>query len=224
MNRLPFDLPIPSGPWTTCSACGARVLPGECPECRTRRMVAAERLARARACGFPERFDWIDRSLPTWPNDAAKRITIPAWFKGSVDELISRIVADPRPIVTFVGPAGRGKTSLAVACARAAFASPVFASAEELEALSKLTSLGSEEPVGARARDRRFVVLDDMGKEQGTKLSPIPGIIQARHHHHRKTFVTTGLKSDQVLSRYDEGVHRRLFEKASAMVIHWPWT
>lgn len=213
---------LPTEPaWVTCPDCAKLVAPGACPVCADNKARAVARRDRDRALGFVERFDWVDPyHVNLGAPDGVERVSPLTWMRGTLAETVTRVLGDARSTVTFYGPAGRGKTTLAVACAKT-FATASFASAIDLEREMMSRTAFAEPDAVRRARECRVLVLDDVGKENGTKLSPIPAIIQARHDHELKTFVTTGLRPDQVLARYDEGIHRRLFEAASALVIGW---
>lgn len=226
MKRLPFALPAPPA-WVTCPRCQQEVAPGPCPVCRGRAEVAAQRLTRERARGFPARYDWVDPRDPTLgappPTAAAPSLRVkPPVGRPDMRFLVASIVDDSRPTVTLYGPAGVGKTTMAVACAKLAPAA-FFASCADLER-AKGDAIGAHEgepDMVRRARECRVLVLDDMGKEAGTRINPVPGILQARHDHQLRTYVTTGLEPPQVEARYDDGIRRRIFETTSALVIRW---
>lgn len=127
------------------------------------------------------------------------------------------------PWVTFVGPPGSGKTSLAVAMLFAAFAAdssfaPRFVHAYRL-GVARIQSKAGEgecEEVWA-AMVAPLLLIDDMGSERDTANNAISDVIQERHAEGRPTWVTTGLSAEEVAKRYSGGCARRMFELATVI-------
>lgn len=157
-----------------------------------------------------------------------------AWASLDAPELATRVL-DARavdvvrrgigaaPVVTFLGPAGIGKTSLACALARALALRGefpergefLFVTALELVAARAGHPLGrGEAPLVAAALGADLVILDDLGAEDGrsTGGAALAELIHARHAGLRRTLVTTGFGPDDLTARYGAGVKRRLLD------------
>jgi len=144
-------------------------------------------------------------------------------------------LAKNRPVVTFVGPAQSGKTTLACAilaeiiergAARGADAAmsrraagaryvylPTFVEAR------KRSPLNSEAPAVVQAKAATVLVLDEMGGEPESAREMVGEIIQSRHHENRLTLITTGLKGPQVAARYPGGIVARVAWPQQATII-----
>lgn len=120
--------------------------------------------------------------------------------------------------VVFVGPAGAGKSSLAVAMLRWAFEagrSACFSAAHRLGTIRIQTAAGLGEPEYiAKALAADVTLIDDLGIEKMTQNNAVPDVIIDRHLEDRATWVTTGLSSEQIAQRYGDGVRRRIYEGA----------
>ncbi len=181
--------------------------PLDCPGCHRARLRARD-VARCLQ-SVPEAYAWAAQDAP----ELAARVP-------RLRDVLARVGALLRaPRVVFTGPAGSGKTTLAVALLRRALAegleSGEFAHAYRLATARARYPLGSgEAPLVESALRVRLLLLDDLGSERRTELSAVPDVIFERHADERPTWVTTGLGLDAIAARYGDGVARRIFERA----------
>ncbi len=145
------------------------------------------------------------------------------WLVELVPASVIAALPDDPGRVTFTGPAGTGKTSLAVAMLRREFgrgASCAYAKAYELGTARAHHRLGDgEAPAVQRAMSVDALVIDELGSEQGHHSATLAEIIHARHADCRTTLVTTGLDSAALVARYGDGIRRRLSEGAHAVAL-----
>jgi DNA replication protein DnaC len=125
----------------------------------------------------------------------------------------------------FVGAAGSGKTSLAVAMMRAWMAkhrqAAHFAHAHRLGSarLKHRFGQGEADEIAA-AIDAPLCLIDDLKDERLTSTTAIYDVLQERHADGLPTFVTTGLGLDEPTARariieiYGDGTARRILEGA----------
>lgn len=144
------------------------------------------------------------------------------------DALVARarqaIAAGVRRAV-FVGAAGTGKTSLAVAMLRAWMTknrqAAHFAHAHRLGSarLKHRFGQGEADEISA-AIEAPLCLIDDLKDERLTNATAIYDVIQERHADGQATFVTTGLGINEeearkrILEIYGDGTCRRIFEGA----------
>jgi DNA replication protein DnaC len=123
--------------------------------------------------------------------------------------------------VLFAGPAGSGKTSLAVACLRASpWPGAFFVGAKDLERARIEQQAGrGEAPLVQRSLAARLLLVDDLGQDKPSAVSAVEAVLLARHDASRTTWVTTGLTARELEERYGAGIARRLTEKKTALVI-----
>ena len=136
--------------------------------------------------------------------------------------------------VVFFGPAGAGKTTLAIALLRARLereiASRSFASDDDVEALARHCRFASAHRLGVMrlvaqadpieiqgAMRAPVLLLDDLGSDADIDSNPIPNIIAERHAEERVTWITTGLSADEIAARYGGGTARRVLEEAECV-------
>ena len=161
----------------------------------------------------------LDRSLPTgyqWARlDTPELATlVGSAAREAVDDAVWRC----RKLV-FVGGAGAGKTSLAVACLRrwaAEFgrgASFFHAYALGVARIQHPAGQG-EADLAAHAMRCRLALIDDLGSERSIAGCAVPDVIFERHAEDRPLWVTTGLTRPQLVQRYGDGIVRRVFEHA----------
>ena len=123
------------------------------------------------------------------------------------------------PRLVFMGNAGAGKTTLAVACLRRwsaeAGRAGSFFHAYGLGIARIQHAAGNGEPeIVDRAMKCPLALLDDLGAESTTATSAVPDVILVRHAEERPLWVTTGLTRAQIAQRYGAGIVRRIFERA----------
>jgi DNA replication protein DnaC len=129
-----------------------------------------------------------------------------------------------KPKVVFMGAAGAGKTSLAVACLRRWVAengrAAGFFHAYALGVARLQHAAGRGEPeIVERAMKWPMVLVDDLGSERAMSGCAVPDVIFLRHAEQLPLWVTTGMTRAQLVTRYGEGIVRRLFERA--FVVEW---
>ncbi len=123
----------------------------------------------------------------------------------------------------LTGNAGFGKTCLGCALLRR-FARTLgktghFADAIDLAYARRLHPLGKgEAPEVLAAMNAGVLFLDELGAEQGIDQT-IEQIVRARHSHDRPTIFATPHSPTALVSRYGDGVARRIFEGASVIVL-----
>jgi DNA replication protein DnaC len=197
----------PEPTWLTCK-CGALTARVPCWDCA----LAAERRAdRARAIAdaertIPREYAWStleSRELRTRV-DARRR---------PLDEIVRCILGAHR--VVLAGGAGSGKTSLAVACLRERLPDARFVSAIRLGTARIQHRAGDGEPeLIDQALAAPLLLIDDVGQEQHTATSAVKDVIWLRHEAALPTWITTGLRSADLLDRFGDGFRRRMLEHA----------
>ncbi len=202
-----FDHTCPRCAETTCRR-------GLCPACEDAQRAVREALL-ATGASIPERLAW------------ASGLEAPEL----VERVSTRALAHVRALdlkridrVTLLGPAGCGKSSLAVAIAHAwtrAHAKPsFFVAAADLGVARQHHGLGDGEAALVRqAMGAELAILDDLGVEPDVGAPAIAHVLHRRYDRRRPTIATTGLTIEQLASRYGAGVARRLVETAGGALL-----
>lgn len=217
MERKPPTFEVPDLPFTRC-ACGTLTTRVPCWECIRR---ADDRVGRAQADrrkGIPARFGWARLDAP----DLGSRVYVEGPDgRADVGDVARAVLAHRGPAVLFAGPAGSGKTSLAVACLRASpWPGALFVGAKDLERARIEQQAGrGEAPLVQRSLAARLLLVDDLGQDKPSAVSAVEAVLLARHDASRTTWVTTGLTARELEERYGAGIARRLTEKKTALVI-----
>ena len=205
---MSFDLG-PEPTWLTC-ACGqqsAHVPCWDCSEAARAKAAQAERNANLLA-SIPRRFRWARLDSP----ELAARCHL----EGTSPQLAGALVLRAAGAV-FAGPAGSGKTSLAVACLQAR-GTGLFVPALRLGMARMQSGLGDGEAMPVEAAIRAPVLLlDDVGQEAKTATNAVKDVVFARHDAERPTWITTGLTTAQLAGLYGDGFVRRILEGAYAV-------
>lgn len=201
-----FDLG-PEPEWLTCS-CGELTNRVPCWTC-TRELERRSDKTRALAdCTrtIPAAYAWSALNAPELP----ERVKAHASLK-----TLSQLILAAANVV-FVGPAGAGKTSFAVACLRERLSEGgIYVSAVHLGQASIRHKAGQgDAPIVEQAATAPLVLIDDVGSEAPTAVSALPEVIFRRHEHALPTWVTTGLKFRDMQARYGDGIARRIVERA----------
>lgn len=217
MNRVLDLLPkleVPAFDFV-CPACAAAVSrPGLCIDCDDRQRAHGEAQRTTRQ-SIPPRFAWAQGlDVPELEDrvDGGALARVRALVPAKVDR------------VTLLGPAGSGKTSLAVALAHAFAANTgkpaLFVPAVALGVARQQHSLGAgEAPLVRQAIGAPLLVLDDVGQELEAGSSVVAYVVQHRYDDARPTVVTSGLRPEQLAQRYGAGVFRRLVEAIGGAVV-----
>jgi len=202
-----------------------------CPRCKRHDAVWAGSKEPCEQC-----LEDIRAELAAGKKVARGESTIPAGYAWASleaklpagDELVARarqaLDAGVRRAV-FVGAAGAGKTSLAVAMMRAWMTkhrkAAHFAHAHRLGSARLKHRLGQGEADEIQsAIEAPLCLIDDLKDERLTSTTAIYDVIQERHADGLPTFVTTGLGHDETTARdrvleiYGDGTGRRIFEGA----------
>lgn len=199
----------PKGDAGTCDVCG---MPREWREqyaSGTGRMMSVSVCAVCdRLADLPEGF----RSLSFGGEELAKRVK----RRAAIGE--AQAAATSRRVV-LMGLSGHGKSSLVAAMLRWRAVEKrernVFMHAKSLGLARSQHPLGEgEAPLVRLAMEARILVIDDVGLEPNLPTSAVPDVIFERAERAKATWITTGMKQEEVSQRYGEGIARRVFEGA----------
>lgn len=201
--------------WTACSGgCGEKnpspkpVMCGKCLESLGEREQLRERKSAAYD-SVPASYRWADPSAP----DAKKLL-------GARCKLDVKLAGESlnAPRIVFLGPAGTGKTSLAVymMLRRAATGTRALYVPAHRLALARLQHrAGDGEPrLVEQAMAVDLLLLDDVGTERPNQTNAVPDVIIERHAEGRATWITTGLDDAALARHYGDNVARRVREGA----------
>ncbi len=191
-------------------ACGAPAWGSKCEPCAE--VAHIERNTRRARESIPTAYRWSRVDAP----ELQKRVN-PCPHLGALSEAILG-----RPLVVFVGPAGSGKTSLAVAMFQAHLASgrrgshrARFAHAYLLATARGQARLGQGEAEAVEdAMGASLLLMDDIGNKPVTALDAIQDVVFTRHCNERPTWFTTAFSRDELAGKYGDGTARRVYEHA----------
>ncbi len=129
------------------------------------------------------------------------------------------------PTVAFLGPPGAGKTSLAAAMFRLVSQAETdlrrlnghrWVSSHKLAKARAGQPLGEgEAPIVEMCMNASVLVLDELGGEDPRYASAVAEVLFERHEQAKPTWVTTGVGSKEIATRYGGGIARRVFEGAA---------
>jgi DNA replication protein DnaC len=198
---------------------GARVRKLYCESCeRESALERARRRFEERCHTIPPAFRWARLGAPELDERVGRhaRDVVAA----RLGDMLDRGGETRGARCVFLGGAGSGKTSLAVACFREAMLSEsaglgLFTHAWRLGLSRAKYPLGQGDPPEfTAATSADLLVLDDVGTEPGSAPNPVAECIFERHAAGLPTWVTTGLTDAQIAARYGDGIARRIFEGA----------
>lgn len=218
-----------------CSRCD-RFQCGGCQATYTADGGSDERCNACRTSAY--RNVWLPRGLSTIPRAFAATTLDEDWLSRLVG---AATIARARksltaPCVAFTGPAGSGKTSLAVAMFRAALiadaptaprswhfglfpssfgAEHLYVSAFALAKARGNAPMGKEAELIDRALSAPLVVIDELGGEDPRYASAVTEVIYERHAASLSTWITTGVGAKEIASRYGGGIARKALETAT---------
>jgi SpoVK/Ycf46/Vps4 family AAA+-type ATPase len=198
------------GEWLTfvTCVCGAETVRAPCWDCTRAQDAAHETALRTLDASrtIPAMYDWAKLDAV----ELARRVV----SREPLHVVGGRIVASPR--VLLCGPAGAGKTSLAVACFRKRLAPKcVFATAFDVARARIQHRAGyGEAPSVEAALRASLLLLDDMGQESQGGSASVAEVIFERHARNMPTWITTGLSLSDIGRRYGDGILRRVAEGA----------
>lgn len=203
----------PEPTWEACT-CGAMVSQAPCWDCD---MEGTRKRERGELAGVPRGYLWATPDAP----ELAERVKLHPSHEArglTVLGALERLRGASRALL--IGPAQRGKTSLAVAALRARKAEAFFVRAEALGLARQQGKLGNGEPALVdRARTTELLLLDDLGSEgeNDARIQAVRDVLFGRYEDRAATWVTTGLGSAQLERRYGAGILARL---KSSVTIH----
>lgn len=204
MTLLTFGLAAPPD-WRTCT-CGELTNLVPCWMCVNRKRASEAEASRVdtRARTIPPAYDWATEDSPDLVARVKTTEPLPA--------LIRQVVSARN--VVFSGPAGAGKTSLAVACLRHKLEfGGRFVSAPRVGIAAIQHKAGQgDAPLVEAACDAPMILLDDVGSEVQTATNAVPQVLYRRHEDDLQTWITTGLSFDELQKRYGDGIARRIAE------------
>lgn len=175
------------------------------------------RLVKLTADSVPRSYRWARRSAP----ELAKRVGRLRLEDGS-DTTVARVLDEARTLsgAVLTGPAGSGKTSLACAMLEewvtANERAAVFEHGFRIGAARIQNKAGTgEAPIIDRAMRAWLLLIDDVGSERDTANNAMLDVVFERHAEEMPLWVTTGLTSSQLATRYGAGFLRRITERAT---------
>jgi len=212
-----FDwLRPPAGGWH-CRCGKATEHPGMCQQCADEDQERdRKRAISARVMVLPVAFRWASFDSEDLERRSSKGSVTKA--KKVAEGLCGGRVSG----VTFLGPAGSGKTSLACAMLRTTFAlpigfSPLFCGSIALSRARQDSGLGHTPQEIHDAIHASIIVLDDVGQEPARLSDSVAEVIHERHNDSKPTIITSGLSADELVHRYGDGTARRMFERSALL-------
>lgn len=185
---------------------------------------AVERAAAERATHRSrERMRRLERTIPElyrWARfDECPELSTRVKSKVALDRIR---VAAAHSRLLFMGPSGAGKTSCAAAMLRERVATfeeeAMFINAVDLGVVRIQTKAGSGEArIVEEAMRAPLILIDDLGIDAATANSAVVHVIFERHARDLPTWVTTGLDSKQLVTRYGAGFLRRIVERTTIL-------
>lgn len=202
--------------WRTCG-CGREVMAVPCWDCLKAQREDEERYERARAANVPRGHEW---AIGATDAELATRVRLEPEQGLTVDTARKLVLGARRALL--VGGVGMGKTSLVVNCLGRRRSDAYFVRAESIARERVTRPLGrGEGPMYEQAMRVPILVLDDIGSEGKLEQEreAVSNLIRDRFADDLVTWVTTGLSSVQLKSRYDEAVTDRLMGRHGAVAI-----
>lgn len=224
-DLLHLGLPIPND--LPCRRCGTELTPGGSTCLRCGADEAEEKRLVQEASRAQERQVWLNAFSELVPRRFgwASFEAVELRLRIGLVQLAQRSLDAPR--LLLIGKTGIGKTSLACAMLRAwreaHCRNPAFVSAPRLVAERARMPLGHGDPeLLAKALRSPLLLLDDLGNEPHTALSPIPEVVAARHDDELPIWVTTNYEPEKLSERYGNHMARRLLEGAKILRVKEP--
>lgn len=187
---------------------------------------------RERQCELHQQLATARSSIPEvlrWATFDAPELTQRVRVRNAIRRL-SEI--EFQGVITIIGAAGLGKSSLAAAALRRVIDAATVDAADDVVRRARLArfvrcpelgeaaahrGFGSPEPRIVRAaRHATVLVLDDLGVENTSEASAalVREVIHARHARRAPLLVTSGFTLEELTTRYGSGIARRLREEA----------
>ncbi len=192
-------------------------------DCRCRPQLVAQRKARSLSAVIPRRYrDVAFERAPV--TDIEPRVVVTE-TRRFVDHIDARL--DEGRGLWFVGPAGTGKTTLAMVVARAALKAGRSVAIYSLpRLLNEIRDTHRAERSHVDLLDRLTAVdllhIDDVGAERTTDwvLEELYSIVNARYEDQRSMVITTNLDHDQLSAQISERTVSRLTEMCLQLPLH----
>ena len=192
-------------------------------DCRCRPQLVAQRKARSLSAVIPRRYrDVAFERAPV--TDVEPRVVVTE-TRRFVDHIDARL--DEGRGLWFVGPAGTGKTTLAMVVARAALKAGRSVAIYSLpRLLNEIRDTHRAERSHVDLLDRLTAVdllhIDDVGAERTTDwvLEELYSIVNARYEDQRSMVITTNLDHDQLSAQISERTVSRLTEMCLQLPLH----
>ena len=192
-------------------------------DCRCRPQLVAQRKARSLSAVIPRRYrDVAFERAPV--TDIEPRVVVTE-TRRFVDHIDARL--DEGRGLWFVGPAGTGKTTLAMVVARAALKAGRSVAIYSLpRLLNEIRDTHRAERSHVDLLDRLTAVdllhIDDVGAERTTDwvLEELYSIVNARYEDQRSMVITTNLDHDQLSAQISGRTVSRLTEMCLQLPLH----
>ncbi len=192
-------------------------------DCRCRPQLVAQRKARSLSAVIPRRYR--DVSFERAPVTGIEPRVVVTETRRFVDHIDARL--NEGRGLWFVGPAGTGKTTLAMVVARAALKAGRSVAIYSLpRLLNEIRDTHRAERSHVDLLDRLTAVdllhIDDVGAERTTDwvLEELYSIVNARYEDQRSMVITTNLDHDQLSAQISERTVSRLTEMCMQLPLH----